>query len=310
MKIFMATSFFLGILFLFLAARGFRKTRGWFGARRLLADVVEVEYQDVWEKKDVISEAASRIRVTLQFFCDERRIVRDREYQGILRTSFRRGDKVPVFYDPETGQWIPRGEVRWNWLWQLLVALFFLFLALCAVLDGSGMAAQISDSGRLGPSLTGRTIYLFGGVLFILAGLACARWLVPACFSPILSLIRWKLQEGAGGLEELDGQCMGLIRQKDAENDDHYYPVFLYYGPEGRERWNCEEVVAENEYQQGKYYRIYRERETGHLRLKPTGVDLFGAIVFIIPFLVCAVFAISLLGFGANLIFSAVIGVW
>ena len=57
-KIFMATSFFLGILFLFLAARGFRKTRGWFGARRLLADVVEVEYQDVWEKKDVISEAA------------------------------------------------------------------------------------------------------------------------------------------------------------------------------------------------------------------------------------------------------------
>ena len=216
MKIFMATSFFLGILFLFLAARGFRKTRGWFGARRLLADVVEVEYQDVWEKKDVISEAASRIRVTLQFFCDERRIVRDREYQGILRTSFRRGDKVPVFYDPETGQWIPRGEVRWNWLWQLLVALFFLFLALCAVLDGRGMAAQISDSGRLGPSLTGRTIYLFGGVLFILAGLACARWLVPACFSPILSLIRWKLQEGAGGLEELDGQCMGLIRQKDA----------------------------------------------------------------------------------------------
>ena len=111
-------------------------------------------------------------------------------------------------------------------------------------------------------------------------------------------------------MEELDGQCMGLIRQKDAENDDHYYPVFLYYGPEGRERWNCEEVVAENEYQQGKHYRIYRERETGHLRLKPTGVDLFGAIVFIIPFLVCAVFAISLLGFGANLIFSAVIGVW
>ena len=226
MKIFMATSFFLGILFLFLAARGFRKTRGWFGARRLLADVVEVEYQDVWEKKDVISEAASRIRVTLQFFCDERRIVRDREYQGILRTSFRRGDKVPVFYDPETGQWIPRGEVRWNWLWQLLVALFFLFLALCAVLDGRGMAAQISDSGRLGPSLTGRTIYLFGGVLFILAGLACARWLVPACFFPHPLPDPMETAGRGGGLEELDGQCMGLIRQKDAENDDHYYPVF------------------------------------------------------------------------------------
>lgn len=137
-KIFMATSFFLGILFLFLAARGFRKTRGWFGARRLLADVVEVEYQDVWEKKDVISEAASRIRVTLQFFCDERRIVRDREYQGILRTSFRRGEKVPVFYDPETGQWIPRGEVRWNWLWQLLVALFFCFLPCVQFWMGGG----------------------------------------------------------------------------------------------------------------------------------------------------------------------------
>ena len=95
---------------------------------------------------------------------------------------------------------------------------------------------------------------------------------------------------------------MGLIRQKDAENDDHYYPVFLYYGPEGRERWNCEEVVAENEYQQGKYYRIYRERETGHLRLKRRGRSVW-RYCFIIPFLVCAVFAISLLGFGANLIF-------
>lgn len=68
--------------------------------------------------------------------------------------------------------------------------------------------------------------------------------------------------------------------------------------------------MIKGDYQLGEYDTIYREKRTGDFYQRPTGLDIFTAAIFGFVFLVCLVFAVSLLGFGGNLIYTGITGVW
>ncbi|QDW73422.1 hypothetical protein FND36_04805 [Lachnospiraceae bacterium KGMB03038] len=306
----MIVSLLAGVLFLCLAARGLWKAKAWFGARRLTAEIVGIEHQEAWKGEEVIANEDSCTEVTLQFFCDGRMVRKKKKYQGLLETPQSCGKRMPVFYVPDTDRWILRKDVRANWIWQLLAAFFFLCMAFCFVEAGGGTAAELTADGVIGPSYAGRALRISAGCLSLLAGFQCGRKIVPACFSPIFFLLWWKFQESRGALEAVEAKFAGMVCRTEPEHEEHDYPVFLYCSQGEWRKWYSNNIMIKGDYQLGEYDTIYREKRTGDFYQRPTGLDIFTAAIFGFVFLVCLVFAVSLLGFGGNLIYTGITGVW
>ena len=128
-------------LFFYLAARSRRRSARWRGAVRLPAVVTSLEYQEAWRGQREINDHRSSTQVNLCFVDQGRRYQRQRQYPGIVLTP-QLGQKVPILFQRDSGDWIPRSEARVRWPLFLALGGGFLAAGLALLLDGPGILAS------------------------------------------------------------------------------------------------------------------------------------------------------------------------
>ena len=101
-------------LFFYLATRSRRRSARWRGAVRLPAVVTSLEYQEARRGQGEINDHRSSTQVTLCFVDQGRRYQRQRQYPGIVLTP-QLGQKVPILFQRDSGDWILRSEARTRW---------------------------------------------------------------------------------------------------------------------------------------------------------------------------------------------------
>lgn len=201
----------LGSLFLYLAARSYRRTAKWRGAVRLRAVVKFVQYREAWERKAEINDHHSHTEATLCFTDQGRTYEKCRQYSGILHAPIC-GDEVPILFNRASGDWCLRKEARTHH--RLFLALGCLSIAACAALflNGKRIIADLAEYRVDAPNLAGSIVCALVGVICAAFAYACIRGLMPdlvrSLSEPVIWIFKFYVLHR---YEEVDARCVGII---------------------------------------------------------------------------------------------------
>ena len=173
-----AGSLLLGGLLLYLAARQYRRSARWRGAVRLLAVVSSVRYQESWQRNKEIDDDKSSTEATLRFTDLGREYEKRRQYPGILRAPVP-GQKIPILFQRDSGDWIPRKEARTRWRLLLALGCLRIVAGLVLLLDGRGVLSALADYRVEAPNLAGSVVCALVGLTCVTCAYACVRGLMP-----------------------------------------------------------------------------------------------------------------------------------
>ena len=303
-----AGCFMLGILFLSLAVRQYRQITCWRGAVRLLAVVKSVQYREAWQGKTEINDHKSSGEAVL-YFTDQGKIYeKHRQYTGILNAPVQ-GQKLPILFRRDSGDWILRKEVRTHWRLFLVLGCICFAGGLALLMDGHGILSDLAEYHVEAPNLAGSVVCALVGVTTGCCAYACIRGIMPGLIrtaaEPFVWMVKFYLLHR---YEEADALCIGIIRRESGDDDVSYYP-FFQYSVEGKLlHWLPRRQMSRKRYQPGSRYILYRDFETGRCALKPTGWDLASALLSFIPIGFFAVFILSLAVCSVGTLFIAGVG--
>lgn len=299
----------LGVFFLLLAIRGFRRAAEWVGADRLKARVCSVQYTAVHGSENMIEDSLSSAAVTLECTFQDHRFKKTKIYRGIL-TSPRLNETVPIYYKRIGDSWIPQKEVTPWWILFSLLGLLCLVLGIAFLFNGQRILVELSDYHVESPNLSGNIACILGGILSTAGAVICAYGLLPFClrpiFEPVFRLIRFSM----GRYEEINARCTDLIHRTDADSNPTYFPLFTfpYHRPVGTAQWYSEAEVRKKKYQTGRMYPLYRDVQTGIYSLKPDGSDAGRFLLAFLLLIFCLGFVLAIAGLGIGLIWCGVSG--
>ena len=143
MAVGIAVCLLLGGLFLYLAARQYRRGARWRGAVRLLAVVKSVRYQEARQRKTEINDHKSSTEATLCFTDRGRAYEERRQFPGIILAPVP-GQKLPILFDRDSREWILRKEARTHWCVFAALGCLCTAAGLALLLDGSGLLAELA----------------------------------------------------------------------------------------------------------------------------------------------------------------------
>lgn len=278
-----AAAYLMGAILLVCGIGGIRRRLRWLRADRREARVVSVVYQEAWLKDSIIEDKKSRTQVWVEFFEEGQICRKNREYEGILDAPSYRGKKLAIFYDPINGEWIPARQLRPFWILQLFFGLLSLAAAMAFSFRGNRMLANLAEYTAETPNPAGSFFYFLLGTAALTLGTGGILALLPMALRPVLSPFWWGLQSLLGMLDEVPARCIGLIRKKDGDGGDEYYPFFSCETMEGRSCWPCRQEKGKGEYGVGEPYSLYRNVRSGAFSLKPTERDLLRAVWGVVP---------------------------
>lgn len=296
-----AGCFFLGCLFLYLAARRHRRSARWRGAVRLPAVVSSVRYQEAWSRKAEIDDRASSTEVTICFTDQGRRYEESRRFPGLLGTPAQ-GQKIPILFQRDSGDWILRKEAHTHWRLFLVLGCLCVTAGLLLLLDGPGILSDLTDYHVDAPNLPGSVICALIGLLCGTCAYACVRGLLPDLMRSAAEPFVWMVQfHLLHRYEEMDALCIGIIRRVSGDDDVCYYPFFQYSVEGAQSRWFPRRQMSRKRYQPGNWYTLYRDPGTGRCALKPSAWDLTSALLSLIPlgFFVLLVLSLAVCAVGS-----------
>ena len=273
----------LGILFLYLAIRQHRRSARWHGAVRLSATVEAVRYQEARERKSEINDHKSSTEATLHFTDRGRAYEKCLSFPGIIQAPVP-GQTLPIFFDRETGDWIPRNKVHTHWRLFLALGCLCLAAGLALSLDGRGILSDLADYHVQAPNPAGSAVCALIGLTCGCCAYACVRGLLPDLLrttaDPFLWIIKYYLLDR---YEKTDALCVGIIRRESGDDDVSYYPLFQYSSGGKQLYWFPKRQTSRKRYQPGSRYTLYRDLETDRCALKPTVLGLVCAPLSLIP---------------------------
>lgn len=296
-----------GCLFLFLAAVSFQRRQDWRGAVRLKAKVIDVQYQEVWGRGKVIEDDRSTTDVTLSFSYMGQEFIKRKDYKRIIGTPVR-GQRLPIYFKPQDGTWMPQREVRSYWGWFLALGVLCLVVSAAALIDGRGILADLSDFRVNAPNLPGSVFCFLMGVVLAACTYACVRGLLPYALRPVFSPVCWAVKNALGQFEPVDARCEGIVCKRGGEDSDTYYPLFTCAGDGGTIRWYSRDSVMKKKYQAGERYTLYRDRNSGAYALKPAASDVARIFFSLIVLNFLLMFMLSLAICSAGMLYGAVAG--
>ena len=297
----------LGALFLYLAFRQHRRSARWHGAARLTATVESVQYREAWERKTEINDHKSSTEVTLCFSDRGRVYERRKQYSGILNTPDQ-GQKIPILFHRESGDWILRKEARAHWRLFLTLGCLCGAGGLALLLDGRRILSDLADYHVEAPNLAGSVVCMLIGLACGACAYACIRGLMPELIrsfaAPFLWMIRFHFQQR---YEEVEALCVGIIRQELGDDDVRYCPLFRYSAGGRQLQWFPKRPMPHKRYRPGCRYTLFRDAETGQCTLRATAWDLICAVLSLIPigFFIMLVLSLAVCAAGALCIAGA-----
>ena len=270
-------------LFFYLAARARRRSARWRGAVRLPAVVTSLEYQEARRGQREINDHRSSTQVTLCFVDQGRRYQRQRQYPGIVLTP-QLGQKVPILFQRDSGDWILRSEARTRWPLFLALGGGFLAAGLALLLDGPGILASLAAYHVDTPNLAGCLVCALIGLLCGASAYAALRGVMPDLLRSAAEPFLWAVRQFLlHRYEEVDALCVGIIRREAGDDDVCYYPFFRYCAGGRQLHWFPRQQMSPKRYQPGARYTLYRDLKTGRCSLKPGIRDLFSALFTLVP---------------------------
>ena len=298
----------LGCLFGYLAAWQYRRSARWHGAVRLLAVVSAVRYREAWQRKTEINDHKSSTEAILRFTDQDRTYEKRRQFSGIIHAPVP-GQKLPILFDRNSGEWIFRREAHTHWRLLLAFSVVFTAAGLLLLLDGHRILAELANYHVETPNLAGSVVCALIGLVCGACAYACIRGLMPDLFRTSAAPYAWML--GFYVLhryEELDALCVGIIRRESGDDDVSYYPFFQYSADGRLLHWFPRRQMSPKRYRAGNRYTLYRDPGTGRCALKPTVWDLICAPLSLIPIAFFTVLILSLVVCAAGTVYIAGIG--
>lgn len=291
----------LGVLLLCLAARRFRRNIRWRRAVRIQAAAVSVQYHEAQQEKMEINDHKSFTEVTFSFTDQGRAYEKHRQYPGIIHTPVL-GQKVPILFDRNSGEWILRKEARTHWRLFLVLGCLCVAAGLTLLVDGRGILADLADYHVEAPNLAGSVVCALIGLTCGVCAYACIRGLMPDLLRTVAEPLIWLVKSYVlRRLEEVDAQCIGIIRHDSSDDDVSYYPFFRYSAAGKQSHWFPRRQMSRKRYQPGNRYTLYRDPGTGWCALKPDVMDLISVPLSFIPigFFVMLILSLAVCSVGA-----------
>lgn len=140
--------------------------------------MTSLEYQEARRGQREINDHRSSTQVTLCFVDQGRRYQRQRQYPGIVLTP-QLGQKVPILFQRDSGDWILRSEARTRWPLFLALGGGFLAAGLALLLDGPGILASLAAYHVDTPNLAGCLVCALIGLLCGASAYAALRGVMP-----------------------------------------------------------------------------------------------------------------------------------
>ena len=308
MAVGIAACLLLGGLFLYLAARQYRRRARWRGAVRLLAVVKSVRYQEARQRKTEINDHKSSTEATLCFTDRGRAYEERRQFPGIILAPVP-GQKLPILFDRDSREWILRKEARTHWCVFAALGCLCTAAGLALLLDGSGLLAELAAYRVEAPNLAGSTVCALIGLVCGACAYACVRGLMPSLLRTAAEPVVWLLKARVlHRFEEVDAQCVGIIWRETGDEDVSYYP-FFQYTVEGKQlHWFPSHRMSRKRYRPGGRYTLYRDTVTGGCALRPGAMELLSAPFSLIPIGFFLLFLLSLASCAAGTLCIAAIG--
>ena len=217
MAVGIAACLLLGGLFLYLAARQYRRRARWRGAVRLLAGVKSVRYQEARQQKTEINDHRSSTEATLCFTDRGRAYEERRQYPGIILAPVP-GQKLPILFDRDSREWILRKEARTHWCVFAALGCLCTAAGIALLLDGWGILAALTAYRVEAPNLAGSTACALIGLACGACAYACVRGLMPSLLRTAAEPVVWLLKARVlHRFEEVDAQCVGIIWRETGE---------------------------------------------------------------------------------------------
>lgn len=272
-----------GGLFWYLAIRQYQRSAPWRRAVPLVAVVKAVQYREAWERKVEINDHKSSAEATLCFSDLGRVYERRRQYPGILHAPVQ-GQKIPILFDRDSGGWIPRREARSHWCVFLAAGCFCTLAGLILLLGGRRILADLASYRVEAPNFAGSAVCVLVGLVCGACAYACIRGLMPDLLQTAADPFLWMVRHYVlHRYEEVNAQCIGIIRRESGDDDISYYPFFQYSVQSEPLYWFPKRQMSRKKYGPGSQYTLYRDPGTGKCTLKPTGGDVLSALLSLVP---------------------------
>ena len=308
MAVGIAVCLLLGGLFLYLAARQYRRGARWCGAVRLLAVVKSVRYQEARQRETEINDHKSSTEATLCFTDRGRAYEERRQFPGIILAPVP-GQKLPILFDRDSREWILRKEARTHWCVFAALGCLCTAAGLALLLDGSGLLAELAAYRVEAPNLAGSTVCALIGLICGACAYACVRGLIPSLLRTAAEPAVWLLKARVlHRFEEVDAQCVGIIWRETGDEDVSYYPFFQYTVEGEQLHWFPSHRMSRKRYRPGGRYTLYRDTVTGGCALRPGAMELLSAPFSLIPIGFFLLFILSLAACAAGTLCIAAIG--